>query len=180
MSEILTAALDQNPIEFQVKFDEAVSAAILASSATVKADILKPFQEAKGENPFADKKDDDKGDDDKSKSDKKDEDDDKDDKDDKSKSDKKDDEDKDKDPKKSDLTERTLSFEVGNPASASKQLRSKGIAAASEPGDGKVVKVKVATPEDGRKISAWLQDQGWSEKEVHQKYPELSRLTKGK
>jgi|SRR5579872_1530390 len=177
MSEILTAALEQNPIEFQAKFDEAVQAAILASSATITADILKPFQEAKGENPFADKKDDDKGDD-KDKSDKKDDEDK-----DKDKSDKKDDKDKDdkedKDPKKSDLTERTLSFEVGNPASASKQLRSKGIAAASEPGDGKVVKVKVATPEDGRKISAWLQDQGWSEKEVHQKYPELSRLAKG-
>jgi hypothetical protein len=178
MSEILTAALEQNPIEFQAKFDEAIKAAILATGATVKAEILKPFQEAKGENPFADKKDDkedgDKEDkDDSDKSDKKD--------------DKKDDEDKDekddkedKDSKKSDLTERTLSFEVGNPASASKQLRSKGIAAASEPGDGKVVKVKVATPEDGRKISAWLLDQGWSEKEVHQKYPELSRLTKGK
>lgn len=176
MSEILTAALEQNPIEFQAKFDEAIKAAILATGATVKAEILKPFQEAKGENPFADKKDKEDGDkdkDDKSdKSDKKD--DDKDDED-KDKDDK-----EDKDSKKSDLTERTLSFEVGNPASASKQLRSKGIAAASEPGDGKVVKVKVATPEDGRKISAWLLDQGWSEKEVHQKYPELSRLTKGK
>lgn len=178
MSEILTAALEQNPIEFQAKFDEAVNAAILATGATVKAEILKPFQEAKGENPFADKKDDkEDGDkdekDDSDKSDKKDDekdDEDKDDKDDK----------EDKDSKKSNLTERTLSFEVGNPASASKQLRSKGIAAASEPGDGKVVKVKVATPEDGRKISAWLLDQGWSEKEVHQKYPELSRLTKGK
>lgn len=177
MSEILTAALEQNPIEFQAKFDEAIKAAILATGATVKAEILKPFQEAKGENPFADKKDDkedDKDDkDDSDKSDKKDDekdDEDKDDKDDK----------EDKDSKKSNLTERTLSFEVGNPASASKQLRSKGIAAASEPGDGKVVKVKVATPEDGRKISAWLLDQGWSEKEVHQKYPELSRLTKGK
>jgi hypothetical protein len=176
MSEILTAALEQNPIEFQAKFDEAIKAAILATGATVKAEILKPFQEAKGENPFADKKDDedgDKEDKDSDKSDKKDDekDDDKDgDKDDK----------EDKDSKKSNLTERTLSFEVGNPASASKQLRSKGIAAASEPGDGKVVKVKVATPEDGRKISAWLLDQGWSEKEVHQKYPELSRLTKGK
>lgn len=174
MSEILAAALEQNPIEFQAKFDEAINAAILATGATVKAEILKPFQEAKGENPFADKKDDEDGDkdkkDDSDKSDKKD--------------DEKDDEDKDdkedKDSKKSNLTERTLSFEVGNPASASKQLRSKGIAAASEPGDGKVVKVKVATPEDGRKISAWLLDQGWSEKEVHQKYPELSRLTKGK
>jgi hypothetical protein len=180
MSEILTAALEQNPIEFQVKFDEAVKAAILASGATVKAEILKPFQEAKGENPFADKKDKEDGDDKDDKDDKKD--DKSDDK--KDESDKKDDEDKDdkedKDSKKSDLTERTLSFEVGNPATASKQLRSKGIAAASEPGDGKVVKVKVATPEDGRKISAWLQDQGWSEKEVHQKYPELSRLTKGK
>jgi len=177
MSEILTAALEQNPIEFQAKFDEAIKAAILATGATVKAEILKPFQEAKGENPFADKKDDkEDGDkdekDDSDKSDKKDDekDDDKDEKDDK----------EDKDSKKSNLTERTLSFEVGNPASASKQLRSKGIAAASEPGDGKVVKVKVATPEDGRKISAWLLDQGWSEKEVHQKYPELSRLTKGK
>lgn len=177
MSEILAAALEQNPIEFQAKFDEAIKAAILATGATVKAEILKPFQEAKGENPFADKKDDEDGDkdekDDSDKSDKKDDekdDEDKDDKDDK----------EDKDSKKSNLTERTLSFEVGNPASASKQLRSKGIAAASEPGDGKVVKVKVATPEDGRKISAWLLDQGWSEKEVHQKYPELSRLTKGK
>lgn len=174
MSEILTAALEQNPIEFQAKFDEAIKAAILATGATVKAEILKPFQEAKGENPFADKKDKEDGDEDKDdKSDKKD-----DDKDDEDK-DKKDDK-EDTDSKKSDLTERTLSFEVGNPASASKQLRSKGIAAASEPGDGKVVKVKVATPEDGRKISAWLLDQGWSEKEVHQKYPELSRLTKGK
>jgi hypothetical protein len=175
MSEILTAALEQNPIEFQAKFDEAINAAILATGATVKAEILKPFQEAKGENPFADKKDD-----------KKDDKDEKDDSDKSDKKDKKDDEDEDdkdkedKDSKKSNLTERTLSFEVGNPASASKQLRSKGIAAASEPGDGKVVKVKVATPEDGRKISAWLLDQGWSEKEVHQKYPELSRLTKGK
>lgn len=179
MSEILTAALDQNPIEFQAKFVEAINAAILATGATVKAEVLKPFQEAKGENPFADKKDDKEDDkDDKDDSDKSDKSDKKDD-------DKKDDEDKDddkedKDSKKSNLTERTLSFEVGNPASASKQLRSKGIAAASEPGDGKVVKVKVATPEDGRKISAWLLDQGWSEKEVHQKYPELSRLTKGK
>lgn len=177
MSEILAAALEQNPIEFQAKFDEAINAAILATGATVKAEILKPFQEAKGENPFADKKDDEDGDKDKKndsdKSDKKD-----DEKDDEDKDDKNDKEDKDS--KKSNLTERTLSFEVGNPASASKQLRSKGIAAASEPGDGKVVKVKVATPEDGRKISAWLLDQGWSEKEVHQKYPELSRLTKGK
>lgn len=173
MSEILTAALEQNPIEFQAKFDEAIKAAILATGATVKAEILKPFQEAKGENPFADKKDKEDGDKDKKDDDKSD------DKKDDDKDDDKDDK-EDKDSKKSDLTERTLSFEVGNPASASKQLRSKGIAAASEPGDGKVVKVKVATPEDGRKISAWLLDQGWSEKEVHQKYPELSRLTKGK
>lgn len=179
MSEILTAALEQNPIEFQAKFDEAIKAAILATGATVKAEILKPFQEAKGENPFADKKDD--KEDDKDKDDKKDDSDKSDKKDDEKDDEDKDDKDKeDKDSKKSNLTERTLSFEVGNPASASKQLRSKGIAAASEPGDGKVVKVKVATPEDGRKISAWLLDQGWSEKEVHQKYPELSRLTKGK
>lgn len=176
MSEILTAALEQNPIEFQAKFDEAIKAAILATGATVKAEILKPFQEAKGENPFADKKDDEDGDKEDKDSDKSDK---KDDEKDDDKDDDKDDK-EDKDSKKSNLTERTLSFEVGNPASASKQLRSKGIAAASEPGDGKVVKVKVATPEDGRKISAWLLDQGWSEKEVHQKYPELSRLTKGK
>lgn len=168
MSDFLSAALEQNPIEFKAKFDEAVSAAILAQGEIVKAELLKPFSEAE-------KKDED----DKEDSDKTDKDDSN--KDDSNKDDDKDDEsEKDDESKKSNLTERTLSFEVGNPSSASKQLRSKGIAAASEPGDGKVVKVKVATPEDGRKVAAWLLDQGWSEKDVKAKYPELSRLTKGK
>lgn len=163
MSEILTAALTQNPIDFKAKFDEALKAAVLAKAGEVQVALTEAFG----------KKEDDK-------------DEDKDKKDDESK-DKSDDENKDKkddgeedDSKKSDLTERTLSFEVGNPSSASKQLRSKGIAAASEPGDGKVVKVKVATPEDGRKVSAWLADQGWSDKDIKQKYPELSRLSSKK
>lgn len=163
MSDILAAALEQNPIEFKAKFDEAVAAAILAQGELVKSEVLKPFSEAEKEPEEK-------------------EEDDKDDKDDSDESDDSDEDDSDEgeDSKKSNLTERTLSFEVGNPTSASKQLRSKGIAAASEPGDGKVVKVKVATPEDGRKVAAWLLDQGWSEKEVKTKYPELARLTKGK
>ncbi|MNC37209.1 hypothetical protein D3C75_857650 [compost metagenome] len=124
-----------------------------------------------------------KKEDDKEDKDKKDDksDDEKDEKSDKGDDEKKDeDDDEDDDSKKSNLTERTLSFEVGNPSSASKQLRSKGVAAASEPGDGKVVKVKVATPDDGRKVAAWLADQGWSDKDIKQKYPELSRLSKQK
>lgn len=163
MSDILRAALDQNPVEFKSKFDEALSAAILAQGEKVRLDVLKPFSEAEEEES-----------EDKDDKEKKDEDD----------SEKKDDDesedDKDDDSKKSELTERTLSFEVGNPSAASKQLRSKGVAAASEPGDGKVVKVKVATPEDGRKVAAWLLDQGWSEKDVKSKYPELARLAKAK
>ncbi len=167
MSEILTAALTQNPIDFKAKFDEALKAAVLAKAAQVQVALTEAFGKKD------DEKDDDEKDEDKDKSDKsKDDDSDKDD-------DDKDDKD-DKDGKKSELTERTLSFEVGNPSSASKQLRSKGVAAASEPGDGKVVKVKVATPDDGRKVAAWLADQGWSDKDIKQKYPELSRLAKQK
>lgn len=163
MSEILTAALSQNPIDFKAKFDEALKAAVLAKAGEVQVALTEAFgkkEDDKDENK--DKKDDESKD--------------------KSDDEKKDDEDESEDDesKKSDLTERTLSFEVGNPSSASKQLRSKGIAAASEPGDGKVVKVKVATPEDGRKVSAWLADQGWSDKDIKQKYPELSRLSSKK
>lgn len=167
MSEILTAALTQNPIDFKAKFDEALKSAVLAKAAQVQVALTEAFGKKD------DEKDDDEKDDDKEKSDKSKDDD---------ESDKKDDSDDkdDKDGKKSELTERTLSFEVGNPSSASKQLRSKGVAAASEPGDGKVVKVKVATPDDGRKVAAWLADQGWSDKDIKQKYPELSRLAKQK
>lgn len=161
MSEILTAALTQNPIDFKAKFDEALKAAVLAKAGEVQVALTEAFGKKEDDK---DKKDDESKDD-KSKDDDK---------------DKKDDEEDGDDSKKSDLTERTLSFEVGNPSSASKQLRSKGIAAASEPGDGKVVKVKVATPEDGRKVSAWLADQGWSDKDIKQKYPELSRLSSKK
>ena len=179
MSEILTAALTQNPIDFKAKFDEALKAAVLAKAGEVQVALTEAFG----------KKDDDK--DDESKDKKDDSDESKDDKDDESKDksddekkepkDKKDDDESEDDKsKKSNLTERTLSFEVGNPSSASKQLRSKGIAAASEPGDGKVVKVKVATPDDGRKVAAWLADQGWSDKDIKQKYPELSRLSSKK
>jgi hypothetical protein len=167
MSEILTAALTQNPIDFKAKFDEALKAAVLAKAAQVQVALTEAFGKKD------DEKDDDEKDDEKEKSDKSKDDDESDEKDD---SDDKD----DKDGKKSELTERTLSFEVGNPSSASKQLRSKGVAAASEPGDGKVVKVKVATPDDGRKVAAWLADQGWSDKDIKQKYPELSRLAKQK
>ena len=172
MSEILTAALTQNPIDFKAKFDEALKAAVLAKAGEVQVALTEAFgkkdDDEDGENKDK-SKDDDKNKDDKSK--------DSDDNKDKSKDD---DENEEDDSKKSDLTERTLSFEVGNPSSASKQLRSKGIAAASEPGDGKVVKVKVASPDDGRKVAAWLADQGWSDKDIKQKYPELSRLAKQK
>lgn len=174
MSEILTAALTQNPIEFKAKFDEALKAAVLAKAGEVQVALTEAFG----------KKEDDKDDKDKDSKDKKDDSDETKDKSDTDKNkDKKDDEDdesEDDKSKKSNLTERTLSFEVGNPSSASKQLRSKGIAAASEPGDGKVVKVKVASPDDGRKVAAWLADQGWSDKDIKQKYPELSRLAKQK
>lgn len=170
MSEILTAALSQNPIDFKAKFDEALKAAVLAKAGEVQVALVEAFGKKEDDK-------DDKDDEDKDKSDKKD--DDKSDEEDK-KDDKSDEEDEDESSKKSNLTERTLSFEVGNPSSASKQLRSKGVAAASEPGDGKVVKVKVATPDDGRKVAAWLADQGWSDKDIKQKYPELSRLAKQK
>lgn len=167
MSEILTAALSQNPIEFKAKFDEALKAAVLAKGDEVRVALTEAFGKKEDDKEDKDK---DKSEDDKDKSE-----------DDKDKT-KDDDEDESEDDKskKSDLTERTLSFEVGNPSSASKQLRSKGIAAASEPGDGKVVKVKVASPDDGRKVAAWLADQGWSDKDIKQKYPELSRLAKQK
>lgn len=169
MSEILTAALTQNPIDFKAKFDEALKAAVLAKAGEVQVALTEAFG----------KKEDDKDDENKDKKD--DSEDDKSDDEKKEPKDKKDDdESEDEKSKKSDLTERTLSFEVGNPNSASKQLRSKGIAAASEPGDGKVVKVKVATPDDGRKVAAWLADQGWSDKDIKQKYPELSRLSSKK
>jgi hypothetical protein len=169
MSEILTAALSQNPIDFKAKFDEALKAAVLAKAGEVQVALTEAFGKKEDDKEDKDeKKDDDKSDD------KKDE------KSDKGDDDKDEDKDEDDDSKKSDLTERTLSFEVGNPSSASKQLRSKGVAAASEPGDGKVVKVKVATPDDGRKVAAWLADQGWSDKDIKQKYPELSRLSKQK
>lgn len=171
MSDILRAALDQNPVDFKSKFDEAVNAAILAQGELVRLAVLKPFCEAEEDDSDDKKKKDDKDD---SEKDDKDESDDKDDSEDKG------DDSEDDESKKSNLTERTLSFEVGNPSAASKQLRSKGVAAASEPGDGKVVKVKVATPEDGRKVAAWLLDQGWSEKDVKSKYPELARLAKSK
>lgn len=168
MSEILTAALTQNPIDFKAKFDEALKAAVLAKAGEVQVALTEAFgkKEDEKEDENKDKKDD--SEDGKSKDDES-----------KDNKDKKDDSEED-DSKKSDLTERTLSFEVGNPNSASKQLRSKGIAAASEPGDGKVVKVKVATPDDGRKVAAWLADQGWSDKDIKQKYPELSRLSSKK
>lgn len=165
MSEILTAALTQNPIDFKAKFDEALKAAVLAKAGEVQVALTEAFGKKEDDKDEDKDKKDDESKDDKSKDDDK---------------DKKDDEEDGDDSKKSDLTERTLSFEVGNPSSASKQLRSKGIAAASEPGDGKVVKVKVATPEDGRKVSAWLADQGWSDKDIKQKYPELSRLSSKK
>ncbi|MND22601.1 hypothetical protein D3C80_129830 [compost metagenome] len=168
MSEILTAALSQNPIDFKAKFDEALKAAVLAKAGEVQVALTEAFGKKEDDKEDKDKKDD-KSDDEK------------DEKSDKGDDEKKDDEDdEDDDSKKSNLTERTLSFEVGNPSSASKQLRSKGVAAASEPGDGKVVKVKVATPDDGRKVAAWLADQGWSDKDIKQKYPELSRLSKQK
>jgi len=166
MSEILTAALTQNPIEFKAKFDEALKAAVMAKGDAVRVALTEAF--GKKEDDEDKEKDKEKSEDDKSK----------DSEDDKEKEE--DDESEDDKSKKSDLTERTLSFEVGNPSSASKQLRSKGIAAASEPGDGKVVKVKVASPDDGRKVAAWLADQGWSDKDIKQKYPELSRLAKQK
>lgn len=168
MSEILTAALSQNPIDFKAKFDEALKAAVLAKAGEVQVALTEAFGKKEDDKEKDEKEKDEDG---KEKSDKS--------KDDDSDEDDSDDSD-DKDGKKSDLTERTLSFEVGNPSSASKQLRSKGIAAASEPGDGKVVKVKVATPDDGRKVAAWLADQGWSDKDIKQKYPELSRLSKQK
>ncbi|MNH59463.1 hypothetical protein D3C76_728560 [compost metagenome] len=168
MSEILTAALSQNPIDFKAKFDEALKAAVLAKAGEVQVALTEAFGKKEDDKEDKDKKDD-KSDDEK------------DEKSDKGDDEKKDeDDDEDDDSKKSNLTERTLSFEVGNPSSASKQLRSKGVAAASEPGDGKVVKVKVATPDDGRKVAAWLADQGWSDKDIKQKYPELSRLSKQK
>jgi hypothetical protein len=167
MSDILDAALNQNPIEFKNKFEEAVQAEILRQGEAVRAEILKSFSEAKDDEEEDESEESDKD----SESDKESDSDEDSDKDDESDED---------DGKKSNLTERTLSFEVGNPSSASKQLRSKGVQAASEPGSGKVVKVSVATPEDGRKVTAWLLDQGWSEKEVKQKYPELARLAKKK
>lgn len=169
MSEILTAALTQNPIDFKAKFDEALKAAVLAKAAQVQVALTEAFGKKEDDKDEKDEKE--KDEDGKDKSDKSKDDD---------KSDDESDDKDDKDGKKSELTERTLSFEVGNPSSASKQLRSKGVAAASEPGDGKVVKVKVATPDDGRKVAAWLADQGWSDKDIKQKYPELSRLAKQK
>lgn len=167
MSDILDAALNQNPIEFKNKFEEAVQAEILRQGEAVRAEILKSYSEAKDE----DESDEDESEDESDKETDSEESD-------KDESDE--DESDEEDGKKSKLTERTLSFEVGNPSSASKQLRSKGVQAASEPGSGKVVKVSVATPEDGRKVTAWLLDQGWSDKEVKQKYPELARLAKKK
>lgn len=164
MSDILDAAIAQNPIDFKAKFDAALQEAVLGKCAELQTALVEAFGKKDDE--------DDKEDKDKDESDKKDES--------EKKDDESEDEDEDDDSKKSNLTERTLSFEVGNPSSASKQLRSKGIAAASEPGDGKVVKVKVASPDDGRKVAAWLADQGWSEKDIKQKYPELSRLSKQK
>lgn len=166
MSDILDAAIAQNPIDFKSKFDAALQEAVLGKCAELQTALVEAFG----------KKEEDKGEkEDKDESEKKDDESDK-------KDDEKndDDESEDDESKKSNLTERTLSFEVGNPSSASKQLRSKGIAAASEPGDGKVVKVKVASPDDGRKVAAWLADQGWSDKDIKQKYPELSRLSKQK
>lgn len=164
MSDILDAAIAQNPIDFKAKFDEALKALVEGKCAAFQTSLTEAFGK-KDDEEKEDKDKSDKSEDDKDKNE--------DDKD-------KDDESEDDESKKSDLTERTLSFEVGNPSTASKQLRSKGVAAASEPGDGKVVKVKVATPDDGRKVAAWLSDQGWSDKEIHQKYPELARLSKKK
>lgn len=166
MSDILDAAIAQNPIDFKAKFDAALQEAVLGKCAELQTALVEAFGKKDDE---SEKEDEDK---DKDESDKKD--------DSEKKDDEKKDDDEDEDSKKSNLTERTLSFEVGNPSSASKQLRSKGIAAASEPGDGKVVKVKVASPDDGRKVAAWLADQGWSDKDIKQKYPELSRLAKQK
>lgn len=175
MSDILDAAIAQNPIDFKSKFDAALQEAVLSKCAELQTALVEAF--GKKEDDKDDKEDKDKSDK-KDDSEKKDGESDK--KDDSGKKDEDDEDDEDDDSKKSNLTERTLSFEVGNPSSASKQLRSKGIAAASEPGDGKVVKVKVASPDDGRKVAAWLADQGWSEKDIKQKYPELSRLSKQK
>lgn len=179
MSEILTAALTQNPIEFKAKFDEALRAVVLAKGEELRLSLVEKFTKDEEK----DKKDTEKSDDSKKghgngeeetgdngqKEPKAPKDGD----------DGEDEGDADADDSK-DLKERTLSFEVGNPSTASKQLRSKGIAAASEPGDGKVVKVKVASPADGAKVAAWLADQGWSDKDIKSKYPELARLSSQK
>lgn len=155
-TDILAAALDQNPIKFKEHFDEAAQQEIIKQGEAVRASILAGFSKLK------ESKDDDESDgDDGEKKDKKD--------------DKSDDDDDEED---EDLEEQVIELNTVDPRATAKKLSDIGLKASTNPKDNDGVVVQIKDRASAKKLKSWMLDNGWDQVDLEDAYPEVLKAAK--
>lgn len=155
-TDILAAALDQNPIKFKEHFDEAAQQEIIKQGEAVRASILAGFSklaEAKEEDDEDDKSDGE------------------------GKDKKKDDEEED-DEEDEDLEEQVIELNTVDPRATAKKLSGIGLKASTNPKESDGVVVQIKDKADAKKLKSWMLNNGFDQVDLEDAYPEVLKAAK--